>query len=66
MYLALSTVETTTALTPIVSSIGTITELVGEVFTVMTSNPLLVVFLGGSLLTVGISFFRRLKRAAKG
>ena len=66
MYLALDALEGTTALAPIVSSIGTITELVGEVFTVMTSNPLLVVFLGGSLLTVGIRFFRKLKNAAKG
>lgn len=36
------------------------------VFAIMVSNPLLVVLLGGSLLTLGIRIFRKVKSAAKG
>ena len=54
-----------TGITPVITAIGTLVEIVGQVFTVMTSNPLLVVFLAGSLLTLGIRLFCKLKSAAK-
>jgi hypothetical protein len=39
--------------------------LVGTVFTAMTGNALLELFLGASVVGVGISVFRRLKGAAR-
>lgn len=44
----------------------TVTSLMGEVWTLMTSNPLLTLFLAVSLISVGVSVFRRIKRAARG
>ena len=41
-------------------------EVMEQVFAFMVSNPLLVVLLAGSLLTVGIRIFRKVKSAAKG
>ena len=43
----------------------TVLPLVTSVFTAITANPLLVVFLGASLLGVGIGVFRRLRSVAK-
>ena len=48
------------------SSTSTITTLVGNVWTLMTSNPLLLVFLAVSLLGVGIGVFKIIKGASKG
>lgn len=67
IFLALSSAGAETAtLAPIVSAISTLLELVTEVFSVMVANPLIVVFLAASLLTLGIRLFRKLKSAAKG
>ena len=47
---------------------STMDDLVGvmnEVWNVMTSNPLLLVFLGVSLFGVGIRLFKKVKSAAK-
>ena len=65
-FLALVSGADTATLTPVITAISTLIELVGQVFTVMTANPLLVVFLAASLLTLGIRIFRKLKGAAKG
>lgn len=43
----------------------TITTMVGDVFSLITGNALLCVFAAAGLLGVGISIFRRLKRAAR-
>lgn len=43
---------------------STVTDLVGNVWTLMTSNPLLLTFLCVSLLGVGIGVFRMIKGAA--
>lgn len=45
----------------ILAGTSTITTLVGEVFTMITSNPLLVVFMASSLIGVGIAVFKKLK-----
>ena len=67
MFLALaSTGAETSALTPIITSMGTLVDIMGEVWDVMLSNPLFLVFLGASLFGVGIRIFRKVKSAAKG
>lgn len=50
----------------ILASTGTLTTLVGDVFELMTANPLLTLFLAASVITIGISMFRKIKGAAKG
>lgn len=49
----------------ITTSVSTITTLVSNIFELMTSNALCIVFLGASLLGVGFMIFRRIKSAAK-
>lgn len=51
--------ETTSTIT---SGVATITELVGQVWTLMTSNPLVMVFVGASLLGVAICIIRKLTK----
>lgn len=65
MYLALAATEAPTTLAPIVSSMTTLVDIMGEVWSVMTGNPLLVFFLGVSLFSVGIRVFKKVKGAAK-
>ena len=55
-----------TTLTPVITAMGTLVEIMGEVWEVMVANPLLVVFLAGSLFGVGIRIFKKVKGAAKG
>jgi hypothetical protein len=40
--------------------------MVKNVWDIMTSNPLLLVFICASLVTLGFSFYRKAKRAARG
>lgn len=53
-------------LAPVTSAMSTLVDVMGKVWEVMVANPLLVVFLAASLLSVGISIFKRVKRAARG
>lgn len=46
--------------TAITSGVSTITDLVSQVWTLMTSNPLVMVFVGASLLGVAIAVIRKL------
>ena len=57
---------TTTGMAAILASMTTITDLVTSVWELMTSNPLLSLFLAASLLGVGVGVFRRIKRASRG
>lgn len=50
------------AATGITSGVSTITELVGQVWTLMTGNPLIMVFVGAALLGVAIGIIRRLTK----
>lgn len=50
----------------ILASTSTLTTLVGDVFDLMTANPLLTLFLAASLVGIGITLFKKIKRAAKG
>ena len=66
MIFALSAGTDTSTLAPVITAMGTLVEIMGKVWEVMTGNPLLVVFLAASLLTLGIRIFRKLKSATKG
>mgnify|MGYP007062347668 FL=1 len=67
MFLALADTGTSTStLAPIITAMGSLVEVMGEVWDVMTSNPLLLVFLAASLFGVGIRIFRKVKSAARG
>ena len=67
MFLALaSTTTETSTLAPIITAMGSLVDVMGKVWEVMTANPLLVVFLAASLFSVGIRIFRKVKGAAKG
>ncbi len=50
----------------VISSVDTITELMGKVWELMTANPLLTLFVAASLLPVGIALFTSLRNAARG
>ena len=50
----------------VVASTGTITSLMTAVWNMMTSNPLLTLFLGVSLLGVGIAVFKKIRGATGG
>ena len=45
--------------TAITSGVSTITDLVSQVWTIMTSNPLVMVFVGASLLGVAVGVIRK-------
>ena len=64
MILQETPTPTTDALTTILEGTGTLTTLVGDVFDLLTANPLLSLFLAASLVGLGIGLFRRLRRAA--
>lgn len=49
----------------ILAGTSTLTTLVGDVFTLMTANPLLTLFLASSLITLGIGIFRKLRKASR-
>lgn len=48
----------------VTSAADTVTTFVGKVFTLMTGNPLLCVYLASGLISVGIYKFVQLRRAA--
>lgn len=56
----------TSTLAPITTAMSTLVTVMGGVWEVMVSNPLLVVFLAASLFSVGIKIFKKVKGAAKG
>ena len=55
----------TTGFEAVMGSMDTLVELVSQVWTLMTSNPLLTLFLAVSLISVGVYVFRMIKNAAK-
>lgn len=58
MHITVLTGETTA----ITSGVSTITDLVSQVWTIMTGNPLVMVFVGASLLGVAIGVIRKLTK----
>ena len=55
-----------TGLSAVTTAMSTMVTVMGQVWEVMVSNPMLVVFLAASLLAVGVRLFRKIKGAAKG
>lgn len=49
----------------VLGSMDTLVDLVGDVWTLMTSNPLLTLFLAVGLIAVGVSVFRMIKNASR-
>lgn len=62
------TAETASTVTvaKILENTSTLADMVKNVWDIMTSNPLLLVFICASLVTLGFSFYRKAKRAARG
>lgn len=54
-----------TGMDSVISATDTIASLLGKVWTIMTANPLLVLFLAASVLGIGLTIFRKVKRTAK-
>ena len=50
----------------VLGAMGDLVEVMERLFAIMVSNPLFVVLLAGSLLTLGVRIFRKVKSAAKG
>lgn len=50
----------------VLGAFDTVTSLMEKVWILMTSNPLLTLFLAAGLLSIGVRAFRQIKRAAKG
>ena len=50
----------------ILENTTTIATVVGDVWELMTSNPLLMVFICASLLSLGFAFYHMAKNAARG
>ena len=50
----------------IMSAMDTITQLMGKVWTLMTSNPLLALFVASALIPVGVGAFVAIRNAARG
>ncbi|MCC8156937.1 MAG: hypothetical protein LIO54_06650 [Oscillospiraceae bacterium] len=49
----------------ILAAVATVTTVVGDVFSMITGNALLTVFVAASLVGVGIRVFKSIKSAAK-
>lgn len=49
----------------VIGSMSTVTELMTAIWDMMTSNPLLTLFVAVSLIGIGVTVFKRVKRAAK-
>lgn len=56
---------TTTGMAAVTAAVSTVTTLVGDVFDLITGNPLLVTFVAIGLVGAAIGLFRRLKRASR-
>ena len=53
---------TTTAMDTITSAVDTVVSFVSKAFTAMTGNAYLTIFLAATMLSVGISVFRKLRK----
>lgn len=63
---AMASEGSSTGMPAVLGAFDTVTSLMNSVWTLMTSNPLLTLFLAAGLLTIGVRAFRQIKRAAKG
>lgn len=61
-----SAVVTGGGMSAVLGAVDTVTQLLGKCWDLMTSNPLLTLFVAASLLPIGISIFVSLRNAARG
>lgn len=54
-----------TGMEAVLASMDTLSALMSKVWVLMTSNPLLTLFVAVSLLSVGVGVFRMIKGAAR-
>lgn len=57
--------ETVPVMESVLATTETITTLVGNVWTLVTGNPMLTLMLGASLIGIGVTVYKRVKKAAK-
>lgn len=50
----------------IIAAMDTVTELMGSVWSLMTSNPLLTLFVASGLIPIGVGAFVAIRNAARG
>ena len=50
----------------VMSAMDTVIDLSGKVWELMTSNPVLAVFVAASLIPVGVTIFVSIRNAARG
>lgn len=56
----------TDGMTAVMGAMDTIVELMGKVWTLMTSNPFLTVMVATALIPVGVGAFCAIRNAARG
>lgn len=68
MIFALASDTTTTSggMSAILSAMETITDLMGKVWDLMTSNPLLTLCVAAGLIPIGVRAFVAIRKAARG
>ncbi len=54
-----------TGMAAVLGAMDTVTSLMGEVWTLMTSNPYLTLFVAAALIPIGVGIFRSIKNAAR-
>lgn len=56
---------TATGMEAVLSATDTVATLMGKIWTLMTANPLLTLFLASSVLGIGLTIFLKVKKTAK-
>ena len=60
------TEATTVTISSLITEAGTgITAAMGVTWDLMTANPLLTLFVGAGIISMGFTYFRKAKRAAR-
>lgn len=62
----LETGTTKTGMEAVIAAMDTVTQLMGSVWELMTSNPLLTLFVAAGLISVGVGAFVAIRNAARG
>ena len=61
-----STVVTSGGMSAVMSALDTVIQLMGKCWDLMTSNPLLTLFVAAGLISVGVGAFVAIRNAARG
>lgn len=54
-----------TGMAAVLGAMDTVTDLMGNVWELMTSNPYLTLFVAAALIPIGVRVFRSIKHAAR-